>query len=221
VLACIDRPQAGFVELDGHPIADFHANERARLLAFLPQPSEAAWPVTVERLVALGRLPFLGFGGMTAADRQAVDRALALTSLEDLRQRSMTSLSAGEASRAFLARALAGEPRILLADEPTANLDPAHQLTVMQLLRTLADQGTAIVLIQHDLPLAGRFCDRLALIGGGRLVAEGAPQAVLEPAQLAAVFGVAARYGDEAGGGFFALPWSLVRTTRSDDIEAP
>jgi iron complex transport system ATP-binding protein len=222
VLAGLDRPAAGQVVYEGRPLAAHGRAELARSVAFLPQPPEAAWPITVENLVGLGRLPFLApFGSRTEADRLAVEDALAACELDALRGRAATTLSAGEASRAFLARALAGRPRLLLADEPTANLDPAHQLAAMIVLRRVAGQGGSVVMAQHDLPLAARFCDRLILLGSGRIAAEGSPRDVLTPAHLASVFGVAARYPGDGGDGFFAIPWTLVAEGRSDDIVAP
>jgi iron complex transport system ATP-binding protein len=218
VLAGLDRPARGAVVFEGAALHTLALRERARAIAFLPQPAEAAWPVTVEHLVGLGRLPF---GSNDPHNHDAIERALAAAELSDLRSRSITTLSAGEASRAFLARALAGEPRLLLADEPTANLDPAHQLAVMGVLRGLADRGAAILVVQHDLPLAGRFCDRLIVLSQGRLVAQGRPEAVLTPANLAAVFGISARYEGDGRQGFFALPWGLVAEAGRDDIVKP
>jgi len=217
--AGFDPQAAERIRFEGRPLAAYPARERARAIAFMPQPAEAAWPVAVEHLVGLGRLPFLHpFGAPDEHDRQAVENALRATELVALRHRAVTTLSAGEASRVFLARALAGEPRLLLADEPTANLDPAHQLAAMTVLRRLAADGATVVMAQHDLALAARFCDRLVLIGAGRIVAEGPPDAVLTPDNLAAVFGIVARYPDDRRDGFFALPWSLVADDNPSDI---
>lgn len=219
VLAGLDTPKAGRVLLDGKNAGDLSAHERARLTAFLPQPAEAAWPVAVEHLVGLGRLPFAGaFRRMSPADIAAIERALDATDLQTLRHRAITTLSAGEAARAFLARALAGEPRLLLADEPTANLDPAHQLAAMNVLRSLADSGATVVMAQHDLSLAGRFCDRLVLLGKGGVTAEGRPGEVLTQSNLAATFGIVARYPDNPEQGFFAIPWSLVADETGHDM---
>jgi iron complex transport system ATP-binding protein len=217
-LAGLDKPAQGNIAFEGAALPSLAVRARARAIAFLPQPAEAAWPVTVEHLVGLGRLPF---GGNDPHNRDAIERALAAAQLSQLRSRPITTLSAGEASRAFLARALAGEPRLLLADEPTANLDPAHQLAVMGVLRDLAAGGAAVLVVQHDLPLAGRFCDRLIVIGQGRLIAQGRPEAVLTPPNLAAVFGISARYEGDGRQGFFALPWGLVAEGGRDDIVTP
>ncbi len=219
VLAGIDRSGHGRVALDGRTLETISPRDRAQAIAFLPQPPEAAWPVTVEHLVSLGRLPFARpFGRLTGTDVAATEAALEASGLTGLRHRQITTLSAGEASRAFLGRALAGQPRLLLADEPTANLDPAYQLTAMRVLRRLADGGAGVVMSQHDLPLASRFCDRLLLIGGGRVVALGRPADVLTPRNLSDVFGVVAHYSANGDKEFFAMPWSLVIGPLSDDI---
>jgi iron complex transport system ATP-binding protein len=221
-LARLEPPAAGRIELDGRPLEAFGRAELARLVAFLPQPSEAAWPITVENLVSLGRLPFRSpFARTTEADRTAIDDAIVACDLEELRGRPVTTLSAGEASRAFLARALAGQPRLLLADEPTANLDPAHQITAMTVLRSVAERGGSVIMAQHDLPLAARFCDRLVLLGRGRLVAQGRPSEVLTPDNLAAVFGIRGRYPHDRGEEFFVIPWSLVTGHTPDNIGSP
>ncbi len=164
-------------------------NARAKAAAFLPQAREVAWPVSVEVLVSLGRAPH---GGDAARDRAAVDRALSRLGLESFRTRPATALSGGEVARVLLARALAQETPLLLADEPVAGLDPEGQIHVMTLLRDLAAEGRGILASVHDLGLASRYCTRLVLMARGRIVADGTPDAVLTDANLAAVFGVRA-----------------------------
>jgi iron complex transport system ATP-binding protein len=218
-LAGIDPAMAGTVVFDGAPLLGIDRLERARSIGFLPQPPEAVWPVSVENLVGLGRLPFSGpFGRPNRDDRAAIEEALVSCDLLALRDRSIAALSAGEASRAFLARVLAGRPRLLLADEPTANLDPAHQLAVMETMRKLATAGATVIMSQHDLPLACRFCDRLVLLAEGRVVAQGRPRDVATSENLARVFRVAAHFAEGPDDAFFALPWSLVPGTIRDDI---
>jgi iron complex transport system ATP-binding protein len=123
-----------------------------------------------------------------------------------LAQRNMHELSGGERARVMLARALAGEPAVLLADEPVAALDPYHQLGVMELLVTRARSGSAVVVVMHDLTLAARFCDRLVLLDQGRVVGDGPPAAVLSPAALAATYQVEAVVGQHEGA-LTILPW--------------
>ena len=171
---------------------------RARAAAFMPQGREIAWPVTVETLVALGRIAHPGAG--SDADRRATDAALAALSLEPLRHRPATSLSGGEQARALLARALAQDTPLLIADEPIAGLDPAAQITVMRMFRHLAAQGRTVLASLHDLGLAARHCTRLVLLHQGRILADGPPDTVLTVENLARGFGVTARVTrDEAG----------------------
>jgi iron complex transport system ATP-binding protein len=169
-------------------------------------------------VVGLGRLPHRRpFGGPTEADRAAIAAALARCDVADFSDRTMGTLSGGERRRVLLARALAVEAPYLLADEPLAALDPLHQIEVMELLRQTARRGAGVVVVLHDLTLATRFCDRLALLDHGRLVAEGAPEAVLDDARLAGVFGVEALRGSHAGEPFL-LPWRARNQGRIDDV---
>ncbi len=201
VLAGLVIPVAGTVTLDGRPLGAVAREERARAIAYLEQDAVCHWPLAVRRLVALGRLPWVGpFANPRPDDAAAIDRALADAEIAALADRPVTALSGGERARAFLARALAGAPRVLLADEPVASLDPYHQMKVMELLRAQAARGGAVVAVLHDLTLAARFCDRLVLLDRGRAVAAGAPTEVLTPGSLARVYGVAAAFGADADG---------------------
>jgi iron complex transport system ATP-binding protein len=140
----------------------------------------------------LGRYPHQnGFGGPTAEDRAAVDRALDAVDGRRLIDRPVTVLSGGERTRILLARALAVEAPLLLVDEPIAALDPYHQLHVMEILRERTQTGVGVLAIIHDLELAGRFMDRLILMDGGRIVADGPPDSVLTPERVAAVYRIA------------------------------
>lgn len=167
--------------------------ERAQLLAYLPQQETPAWPLQVEHLVGLGRAPWhKPLGGKSARDAQAIERALQLTELTHLRHRIVTTLSGGELQRTLLARVFAGEPEIILADEPIAALDPYHQLQMMELLAEHAQQSGAVFAALHDLSLAARFCSRLVLIHKGKVVADGKPVQVLTPENLQQVYGISA-----------------------------
>jgi iron complex transport system ATP-binding protein len=181
---------------------------RARAVAFLPQGREIAWPVSVADLVALGRGPHLA-GGLMAQDRAAVDRALERMGLSDFRDRTATALSGGEQARVLIARALAQETPLLLADEPVAGLDPQAQLRCMQVFAGLASERRAVVAAIHDLGLAARYCTRLVLMDRGRVVADGPPRAVLSPDNLAKVFHVTGLYTETPDGPLFQ-PTSLV-----------
>ncbi len=190
-------PHEGTVSIDDADRASLPGHEVARRIAYLPQGQVLHWPVTVERLVALGRLPHLApLSRLGDEDRAATERAMARTDVVHLRARVATELSGGERARVLLARALAVEAPALIADEPLASLDPAHQIEGMELLRAEADAGALVIAVLHDLTLAARFCDRVLVMADGELKADGAPGAVLTPALLADVYGIAARYVD-------------------------
>ena len=184
-------PAQGAITLAGRPLASLGPPERARAIAYLPQGHIFHWPMGVEAIVMLGRTPHGdGFSAVTPDDRAAVANALAVTETEGFAERAVTTLSGGEKARVALARALATQAPVLLADEPTAALDPRHQLVVMELLREAARNGNAILAIMHDLTLAARFADRVLVMSEGKIVAEGPPAEALTPDQLASVFGV-------------------------------
>jgi len=170
----------------------------------------------VDTLVALGRLPHRRpFHGLSVADRDAVERALVAADVAALRSRTMGQVSGGERMRVLLARALAAEANLLLADEPIAALDPLHQLQAMALLRKAALQGHGVVVVLHDLSLAARFCDRLVLLAHGGILVEGPPAQVLTDAQIARAYGVEVVRG-EYDGIPFVVPWKPVRTSEGE-----
>ncbi|UAK24570.1 ABC transporter ATP-binding protein [Sphingomonas nostoxanthinifaciens] len=182
-------PAAGQATIDGRPLPNWPRRDLARILAYLPQGQTLHWPMTVARLVALGRLPHLApLSRLAEADAAAVETALARADALALRDRIATELSGGERARVLLARALAVGAPALLADEPLAALDPGHQLDVMALLAEEARGGGLVVAVLHDLTLAARFCDRLLLMDRGRIVADGTPRDVLTPERLAQVY---------------------------------
>ncbi|MDO9526571.1 MAG: ABC transporter ATP-binding protein [Gemmobacter sp.] len=172
---------------------------RARVAAFLPQSRDVAWPVDVETLVGFGRVPHLD-GVPTKDDRAAVDRALTRMGLEPFRNRTVTALSGGELARVLIARVLAQETPLILADEPIAGLDPESQIRTMEVLADLAAEGRAVVASVHDLGLAMRYCTRLVMVSQGRLVADGAPGRVLSDDNLAKVFGIRVFRGETPDG---------------------
>jgi len=167
-------------------LATLSARDRARAAAWLPQSREIAWPVTVETLVALGRLPHDSRAGRVQA--RAVETALERMELGAFRHRKATELSGGEQARVLIARALAQEAPLLLADEPVAGLDPASQIFTLQVFEALAREGHAVLVSLHDLTLAARHCTRLVLLDRGRVAADGPPLEVLTEARLAEVF---------------------------------
>ncbi|SNR24617.1 ABC transporter ATP-binding protein [Paracoccus sediminis] len=173
--------------------------QRARHAAYLPQSRDIAWPVSVEDLVALGRIPWPG-GGRGGLDRIAIDAAIARMGLEPYRKRTAQRLSGGEQNRALIARALAQDTPLLIADEPIAGLDPAQQLACLRLFRELAAEGRTVLASIHDLGLAARFCSRLVLLAEGHVLADGSVDAVLRDDLLARAFGITVRRVDTPDG---------------------
>jgi iron complex transport system ATP-binding protein len=193
-LAGLVAPQAGAVTFDGVPVGRLRAVERARAIAYLAQGGTIAWPLPVTSVVALGRLPHGERpDALTPAGQEAVAAAIASVGLRGFEHRAVTELSGGERARVLLARALATQAPVLLADEPMAALDLRHQLVVLEVLRNRARAGATVVAVMHDLSLAARFADEIILLGEGHILARGAPAAVLTDARLASSFGVAAR----------------------------
>jgi iron complex transport system ATP-binding protein len=181
---------AGRVLVKGRPIEDHAPGERARVLGYLPQMRDIAWSLTVEAVVALGRFAYGAPTRLGAEDGAAIDRALAATRLETLRGRAAHALSGGETARMHLARVLAGETPVLLADEPIAALDPRFQLEIMEILAARARAGALVIAALHDLDLASRYCERLLVMREGSLLADGEPSRVLADDLLSKVFGV-------------------------------
>lgn len=193
-LAALRKPDAGQVALDGRALRDLPSRERARRIAYLPQNAEIAWAVDGRTFVGLGRTPYVGAWGLTAQDWAAVDRALTVTGVQAFADRVVSSLSGGERARVLIARALAGDPQWLLADEPLAGLDPGHVLDACDLFRRLADEeGRGVILTLHDLDAALRVADRVIVLAEGRVLADAAPTEALSPAVLKAAYGVEAR----------------------------
>jgi iron complex transport system ATP-binding protein len=209
-LAGLLTAASGEVVLQGRPLGAFTGAERARRIAYFAQGAVCHWPLTVERLVALGRLPHLApWCAPGDNDRRAVGAALAAADLADFAARPVDQLSQGERTRALLARALAVEAPVLLADEPVAALDPRHQLQIMQTLATQAAKGAGVLVVLHDLSLAARFCHRLVLLKEGRVLADGRPADVLTADYLVAAYGILAEIG-RRDGSLYVVPWDVV-----------
>lgn len=204
-LAGLRAPDRGSVTLDGISRAEIDARVLARRIGFLPQTADVHWDVDVETLVALGRFPHRGRWGESDADRAAVAAAMAATDVTGFAHRIVNSLSGGERGRVLLARVLAGTPDWLLADEPLASLDPAHQLDVLDCLRRIAGQGAGVIVVLHDLNQAARVADDVILLRQGRIIAQGPPDAVLTPARIAETYGVTAQIGHTPDGQRFIV----------------
>jgi iron complex transport system ATP-binding protein len=203
-IAGLRRPARGNVTFGGSALLPMRPAERARLVAHVEQAATTSERLTVRDVVALGRIPFQPTwqAAPSPADAQVVEAAIAELDLGPFAARLYHSLSGGEQQRVQLARALAQEPRLLLLDEPTSHLDIQAQLLVLDLLRRRAAAGTTVLLAMHDLNLAARFCDHLAVMAGGRVVAEGRPAEVLTPELLRAVYGVHASIVTLPGTGY-------------------
>ncbi|WP_030008109.1 ABC transporter ATP-binding protein [Picosynechococcus sp. NKBG042902] len=195
LLSRILKPQRGVVRLDGKAIQRRSPQEIARSLAILPQQSRIPMGLTVRQLVGLGRAPHQRWWQWeySEADQAQIHQALAQTQLLPFADRPVAQLSGGERQRAFLALALAQKPKILILDEPTTFLDIHYQLELLELLKQLnRQQNLTIVTVLHELNLATRYSDRLAMIKDGKLFALGTPAAVITPENLRFGFGVEA-----------------------------
>ncbi len=189
------RPQAGVVRVGGRDRAAWGRRELARRLALVPQELQVAFDFTAEELVLLGRGPHVGWlRGHTRADTDAARGAMRAVGIEGLAARPYRQLSGGEQQRVALAMALAQEPAVLLLDEPTHNLDLAQQSLFFQALERLTHaRGLGVLVVIHDVNLAARWCDRLLMLAGGRIIAEGAPGSVLTPDNLRRCYDIEAR----------------------------
>ena len=203
------KPQAGQVEILGKSLRRFSAQALARQLGYLPQEAEVHWPLAVERIVALGRVPHLmPWEDLKSSDEKIIEDAMRATDAFHLKGRRIDHLAGGEKALVMIARLLAGEPKILLADEPVQGLDPAHALQVMELLRDVVEGGRGVLVVLHDLALASRFCDRVLLLHHGKIAASGRPEEVFSPEHLKASYHIEAKYG--SGDGFYVVPWKRI-----------
>ena len=188
----------GTVRLDGDDLKSLSSRDIAAGLALIPQIAPYTHGFTSMELVLMGRYPHLGRFQIEGKEDDRIARdAMRLTRTEQFADRTLDTLSGGERQRVFVSRALAQQPRVLLLDEPTSNLDVLHQLKVLDLVRQLIDDGLTAVAAIHDLNMAARYCDRLVLLKNGRVLAEGSPEEVLVPETIRSAFGVrAAVYRD-------------------------
>lgn len=177
-------PVQGEIEFEGHVLGAMSPRHWAQGIGLLPQSCESAWSLSVEDVVALGRLPW------DDQDATAIAAAIDQSGVRELLGRKVDQLSGGERARVWLARVLAGHPRLLLADEPIASLDLFYQRSVMEVLRRYASAGQGVILAIHDLGFAARYCDKLCLMQRGRVYAWGTPETVLTEANLSEVFNV-------------------------------
>ena len=200
LLAGLRKADRGDMLLDDAGIATLPPRRRAQRIGYLPQIPEVAWAIDVRTLAGLGRTPYIGARGLAAADEEIVARAMEDAGVTAMASRDVTSLSGGERARALIARALAGEPEWLIADEPLTGLDPGYQLEVAALFRRLAAAGRGVIVTLHDLHMALRMADRVLVLAEGRVLADGTPTTALSPAVLTQAYGVETRFWDGAAG---------------------
>ncbi len=209
-LAGLRSPDRGTVMLGENHLLKIPGNVRARQIGLLPQQADIHWEINVRALVALGRLPHQGrlsnWGGGNAVDDAAIAKAMAQTDCSQFADRKALRLSGGEQARVLLARVLAGEPDWVLADEPLANLDPAHQMDTVSCLKDAAKEGAGVVLILHDLTLAARIADHVIIMNQGSIQIAGSCAEVLTHAQLANAFGVSVHIGKDDNGAPIITP---------------
>ncbi len=209
VIAGILSYSEGVVLLEGSDLKHATPRDIARALAIVPQIAPYTQGFTALELVLMGRYPHMGRLQIEGKQDNLIAReAMRLTETEQFTDRTLDTLSGGERQRIFVSRALAQQPRVLLLDEPTSNLDILHQLKVIGLVRKLVDGGLTAIAAIHDLQLAARYCDRLVLMKAGRVLAQGSPEDVLTPDTIASSFGVnVSVYRDPIAG---ALTLSLI-----------
>ncbi|MCV9910008.1 ABC transporter ATP-binding protein [Brucella sp. HL-2] len=184
----------GNILLDGSDLRRMQVADRAKIIAYLPQERDVAWPVTVKTLVSLGRSALKpAFAGFDHTDETVVETAMKRMGVAELASRPANELSGGERARVLIARVLAQDTSIILADEPVAGLDPAHQLELMELFAGLAQENRTVIASLHDLGLAAKYCTRLIVLDDGRLIADGTPEDVLTSALLRDVYGIDAQ----------------------------
>jgi iron complex transport system ATP-binding protein len=204
-------PSDGTIHVRGDALSSLSMRERARRFAYLPQGHVVHWPLPARDIVALGRYPHGATdpARLSAGDAEAVRRAMQAADVLAFGDRRVTELSGGERSRVALARVLAVEAPVILADEPTSSLDPRHQIDVMKTLRAAADASTLVMVVTHDLGLAARFADTVLVLSEGRLVSQGPPAEALSERVMGEVFGISAfraEYRQEA----VIVPWAEI-----------
>ena len=186
--------------IDEQLVTTLSSANRAKKVAYLPQKRPLAWPIKVFDVVSLGRYAYgVNLGRLKNDDLEFVEAAITSCGLEQLRNRRVDTLSGGEAARVHVARAFAANAALLLADEPTAALDPKHQLDVMQLIRRYVDMGGGALVVGHEASLAARFADRLVWMREGKIVEDGTVKETMTAAMMANIYGVSAQISEVAG----------------------
>jgi iron complex transport system ATP-binding protein len=195
VMSAVLPLRRGEVKIEGRPVQGMARRELARMAAFVSQDLVVDFSFDVREIVMMGRTPYISrFGWETKHDVDVVSRCMEFADVAPLADRPITDLSGGERQRAFIAMALAQEPRLLLLDEPTTHLDINHQVAIMDILRELnREHGVTVVMVSHDLNLAAEYCDRLLMLHRGVVAHDGAPEQVLTEEHIREVYGVKVR----------------------------
>ncbi len=199
---CLDRilrPTSGTVTLDGEDVLSMRQMDLARRVAYVPNRASNTFRTTVSEFVLMGRFPHAQWSN-TDHDLDVTDRAMGMMGLHDLAGKDVGEVSSGQMQRAMIARGLAQEPELLVLDEPTSNLDARSQMEVMGFLRDFAgERGVAVLAVCHDLNIAATFADRIIMVAGGTVFADGTPDDVLTESNISAVYGVRSRIIDVDG----------------------
>lgn len=189
-MAGLLRPQSGAISILAKELTSYSSRALAQVLAMVPQHVALDFPFSVAETVLMGRSPHLGLLALEGKDdHELAQQAMAFTDVAHLAQRRLDEVSGGERQRVTIARAICQQPKIILLDEPTASLDPAHQLKIMDLLARLRGQGVTVIMVSHDLNLAGSYATHLLLLKEGRVVQVGTPQQVLSQEVLCESYG--------------------------------
>jgi iron complex transport system ATP-binding protein len=193
VMSGILKPQQGRLEILNLTIDQYQRKALARTIAFVPQMLSVDFPFTVFEMVLMGRSPYLGILGLEEEkDMEIARQAIAFTGMENLAHRKLDQLSGGEQQRVFIARAICQEPDVILLDEPTASLDLAYQVRIMDLMERLKNEkGITVVMVSHDVNLAAMYADHLLLLHDGQVLCQGLPDEVLNYKTLEKAYGCA------------------------------
>ncbi|MDQ0996118.1 iron complex transport system ATP-binding protein [Phyllobacterium ifriqiyense] len=210
-MAGIVRAESGTVAVQTRDVSSYSRREFARLVSFLPQKMHIPAGLSVRELLVQGRFPWRNWlGGWSTSDEQAVHRAAELCQIEILLDRPLSSLSGGQAQRAWIAMTLAQDAEVILLDEPTTYLDVANQLGLLDLLSILRDAGRTVVAILHDLNQAARYADELVMMRDGLVVAQGQTPRIFNDRNIEKVFGIRSKMlTDAETGDVFCIPSSL------------
>ena len=207
ILANLQQADSGELKLNQQLLSAIDQKSFAQTIGYMAQGAPVHWPLEVTRLVELGRLPHQSpWSRISDHDRAIVQQAMELAEVTHLAGRIVSTLSGGERLRVLIARMFATEPKIILADEPIASLDPYHQIHTMELFRQHCERGGSAVVVMHDLNTAARFCHRLVLLHQGVIVSDGSPKAVLNPAQLQQVYGIKVDILEHGNNGLTVIP---------------